>query len=181
MLLALGPTLLDTQVRAVVIGVVDDASQAAIERASAGADGLWLRSATPDGVERARRSSGLPVGATVDDLAALEELVAAGAAGVECPAQDAAELASSSGLVLWCTPRQADGARAAGVTDSKLVVEGRTGATIEGEGPPAWGAVVRAVGTGAGVVRTTDVPAVRRVVTVTDRLRAARARRGAPA
>lgn len=175
MLPALGPTLLDAHVRAVVIGVVEGSSPASVERASTGADGLWLRSATPDDVERVRRAAGLPVGVTADDVAELEDLVAAGATGVECRTDGAADLAASSGLVLWCTPAQAAAALAAGVAEAHLVVEGRSGATVPGEGPAAWGGVVRAVAGGATVVRSTDTRSVRRVVTVTDRLRAARA------
>lgn len=172
------PTVMDPRLRTVVIGLVDEPGHAALERA-AKADALWLRSATSDEVAAVTRTSQLPVGATAGDLGLLEELVAAGAVAVECAAEGAVELAASRGLMLWCDPGQVDQAVAAGVPAARLVVEARNGATVAGEGPAAWGAVVRAVQGGATAVRTTDVRSVRRVVAVTDRLRAARTTAGA--
>lgn len=176
MLLALGPLQLDTAVRTVVVGLVDGSDTSSVEHATVGADAMWLRrSATPNRVAAVRRT-GLPVGVTADDVTELRDLVEAGAVAVECGAHGAVELAAAADLVLWCTAQQAEDARACGVAGSKLVVEGSTGATVEGQGPAAWGAVTRAVLAGAGVVRTGDLGAVRRVATVADRLLAARQR-----
>ena len=180
MLLALGPLLLDTTVRTVVVGVLDGIAPASMARAAAGADVVWLRSSpTPDQVGSAGRETGLPVGVT-DVTGALDDLVAAGAVAIECGSSGAVDVAAHCGLTMWCLPSQVERALAAGVPRERIISEpvgdGATvaGATIGGAGPGTWGEVVRAVQGGARVVRTTDVRAVRRVVTVTDRLLAAR-------
>jgi hypothetical protein len=178
-LLALGPLLLDTTDRTVVVGMLDGIAPGAMAKAAAGADVVWLRSPSPEHVGTAGRETGLPVGVT-DDVGALGDLVAAGAVAVECDAADAVDHALRNGVTLWCGPVQAGQALAAGVARDRIISEpgdgGRAviGATVVGAGPGTWGHVVRMLGAGAGVVRTTDVRAVRRVVTVADRLRAAR-------
>lgn len=183
MLLALGPLQLDTAVRTVVVGVVTGSAPAAVEHAATGADAVWLCDAAPAGqVAQLCRETGLPIGVTVDDLDLdlLDELVAAGAAAIESGSPGAVEAAAVRRLAMWCDPVQADRARQAGIPAERLVCEaapggtGVPGATVAGAGPATWGAVVRAVHDGARVVRTADVRSVRRVVTVTDRLRSAR-------
>lgn len=179
MLLALGPLLLDTTDRTVVVGVLDGIAPGSMATAAAGADVVWLRSPSPEHVGTASRETGLPVGVT-DDVDALDDLVAAGAVVVECNSSGAIGLALRGDVALWCAPPQAQQALGAGVPRDRIISEpgevGRSviGATVHGDGPGAWGEVVRAVRAGAGVVRTTDVRSVRRVVTVADRLRAAR-------
>lgn len=179
MLLALGPLLLDTTDRTVVVGVLDGVAPGPMATASAGADVVWLHSPSPEHVQMASRETGLPVGVS-DDVDALDELVAAGAVAVECSSSGAIGLALRGEVALWCAPGQARQALGAGVPPERIISEpgdgGRSvaGATVAGEGPGTWGEVVRAVHAGAGIVRTTDVRAVRRVVTVADRLRAAR-------
>jgi hypothetical protein len=129
-----------------------------------------------------RDRSGLPVGVTADDPALLRELVAAGAVAVEpTGAVDVADLATTERLALWCGPAEARRAIDAGVRPDRIVVEsddggalGTAGATVAGSGAATWGAIVRSVLGGARVVRTADVRAARRVVTVVDRLLAAR-------
>ena len=174
------PTRVDATPRTVIVGLVEAAALEAVEQAATGADALWLRSATPEQVAAAIRATGLPVGVTSDDVTALEELVDAGAVALESATEGALALAAARGLTAWCRPAQGDGALARGVSVAKVVVEGRTGVTVAGDGPAAWGAVVRAVHGGATVLRTTDVRSVRRVVAVTDRLVSARHRRGLP-
>ena len=179
MLLALGSLLLDTTDRTVVVGVLDGIAPGSMAQAAAGADVVWLRSPSPEHVGTARRETGLPVGVT-DEVAALDDLVAAGAVAVECLSAEALDLARLADVALWCTPSRAGQALSSGVPPERIISEpghGATtvaGATVAGEGPGAWGEVVRAVRAGAGVIRTTDVRSVRRVVTVADRLRAAR-------
>lgn len=179
MLLALGPLLLDTTDRTVVVGVLDGIAPGSMATAAAGADVVWLCSPSPDHVETASSETGLPVGVT-DDVDALDDLVAAGAVVVECSSSGAIGLALRGEVALWCAPDQTRQALGAGVPPERIISEpgdgGRSvaGATVAGEGPGTWGEVVRAVHAGAGVIRTTDVRAVRRVVTVADRLRAAR-------
>lgn len=186
MLPALGPVTIPPAGRTVVIGVPADSGRAAVERAAAGADAVWLRlPTTPDRVATLRQESGLPVGVTTDGIAGLGALVAAGAVALECGADGAFALAAEAHVAVWCAPDQAEAALRAGVPAAHLIVEGAgggvQGATVEGAGPAAWGAVVRAVRDGALVVRTTDARSVRRVLAVTDRLRAARARADAGA
>ena len=179
MLLALGPLLLDTTDRTVVVGVLDGIAPGSMASAAAGADVVWLRAPSPEHVETVGRETGLPVGVT-DDVGALDDLVAAGAVAVECSSSGAIGLALRGEVALWCAPSQARQALGAGVPPERIVSEpgdrGRSvvGATVAGQGPGTWGEVVRALHGGAGVVRTTDVRAVRRVVSVADRLRAAR-------
>ena len=172
--LALGPLQLDTAVRTVVVGLAD----AADSHALAGADAAWLTSPTPSRVATLA-GTGLPVGVTVAEVASLRELVDAGAVAVACPS--AADVARQPSLTLWSSPAQATEAVAAGLPPERLVCEpgdrhiaAVAGTTVEGGGPAAWGQVVRDVLAGARVVRTDDVAAVRRVVTVLDRLVAAR-------
>ena len=174
------PTVVDAPRRTLVIGLVEVPTSEALQQAATGADALWLRSATPDQVAAAVRATGLPVGVTSDDVTALEELVDAGAVAVESAAEDALALAAARGLTVWCSQTQAQGALPRGVSETLIVVEGRTGVTVAGVGPAAWGAVVRAVHGGAAVLRTADVRSVRRVVAVTDRLLDARHRRDQP-
>lgn len=181
MLLALGPLLLDTTVRAVVVGVLDGTGPASI----AGADAVWLRRPTADQVVATSRDTGLPVGVTVDDVAALEDLVAAGAVAVECDSPGAIDAALDRQVTMWCPPAQADRAIGGGVPAERLVRESGdagaatvVGVTIAGHGPRTWGEVAGAVHAGARVVRTTDVRSVRRVVTVMDQLTLARAAAG---
>lgn len=184
MLLALGPLQLDTMARTVVIGLADSLDRGCIEAAATGADAVWLRrGATVAQVSEAvERCGGRPVGITVDDLDRPIDLAAAGAVAVEVRTSDVDvdELASVRGLSLWCTPGLARRALGAGVVAERLMVEGGpwdgpgvVGSTVVGEGPSAWGAVVRAVQDGVGAVRTTEPRAVRRVVAVADRLVAA--------
>ena len=189
MLLALGQLQLDTAARTAVIGLVDSLDRGCIEAVASGADAVWLRcGATVAQVSEAAERSGRPVGITVDDLVRSAELVAAGAVAVEVRAVDVdvAEMAAARELSFWCTPDVAHRALEVGVTPDRLIVEGEAwtgpgvvGRTCGGEGPSAWGAVVRAVHDGVGAVRATDTRAVRRVVTVADRLMAAQPAGGA--
>ena len=183
MLLALGPLQLDTTARTVVVGLVASADPACVEQASVGADALWFQRASTAQVADAGRRSGLPVGVTVEHLDLLAELAGAGAVAVELASADldVAHAARLDDLGLWCTPAQARRALEVGVSPDRVVTEGGgagvPGATVPGDGPATWGAVLRTVEGGARVVRTTDVAAVRRVVTVVDRLAAARRER----
>ena len=187
MLLALGQLQLDTAARTAVIGLVDSLDRGCIEAVASGADAVWLRcGATPAQVSEAAERGRRPVGLTVDALVRSAELAAAGAVAVEARDVDVAEVAAVRELSLWCTPEVARLALEAGVAPDRLIVEGGAwtgpgvvGRTVGGDGPSAWGAVVRAVRDGVGAVRTTDTRAVRRVVTVTDRLVAAQAAGGA--
>lgn len=179
MLLALGPLQLDTTVRTVVVGVLDGVAPGAMAGAAAGADAVWfLSSPSPQQVRAATGETGLPVGVTGD--AELQDLVSAGAVAIECGPADAVDVAAQLGLTIWCGASRVDQALAAGVPRARIVSEpgadGSTvaGATVTGAGPGTWGEVIRAVHGGARVVRTTDVRSVRRVVTVADRLLAAR-------
>lgn len=181
MLLALGPLLLDTAARTVVVGVLDGAGPGA----AVGADAVWLRRPTADQVASVSRDTGLPVGVTVDDVTALDELVAAGAVAIECVSLATVDVALGRQLTMWCSPVQADRAIGAGVPVERIVCEPAeagaptvVGATIAGDGPCAWGEVLRVADAGARVVRTTDVRSVRRVVTVIDRLASARSATG---
>ena len=181
MLLALHPLLLEAAARTIVVGVLDGSARASI----AGADAVWLDSPTAEQVASAVRDTRLPVGVTVDDVSALDGLLAAGATAVECGSPGIVEVARDRGLSLWCPATQADRAIAIGLPAERIVSElgssgGATvvGTTVAGDGPGTWGAVVRAVHGGARVVRTTDVRSVRRVVTVMDRLAVARAATG---
>ena len=180
MLLALGPLLLDTTVRTVVVGLVDEAGPASC----AGADAVWLGSPTPRQVASTGRATGLPVGVTVEDVDGLDDLVAAGAVAVECGVPEAVSAARDLQLTMWCRSGQAERATAAGVAPEHIVrtaadvAAGVVGLTVDGDGPHTWGEVVRATHAGARVVRTTDVRSVRRVVTVMDRLARARAAAG---
>ena len=186
MLLALGPLQLDTTTRTVVIGVADSPDDACIDRATSGADAVWLRgAATMAQVRAAAQRCARPIGVTVDDLGRSAELEAAGAVAVEVRARhadaDLAGLGSHAGLGLWCVPGLVRRALDAGVAPERLIVEGGpwdgpgvAGATVVGDGPSTWGSVVHVLLEGAGAIRTTDARAVRRVVTVTDRLLSAR-------
>lgn len=184
MLLALGPLQLDTAAGTVVVGLADSLAPGCVERAAVGADLVWLqRAGTGAEVAEAAERAELPVGATVEEAAALDDLLAAGLAAVELRsgAADAVDAVPGSGSALWCTPGSARRALDAGIAPDRIIVEGHDGSgpglrgtTIAGDGPAAWGSVVRAVLDGTAVVRTTDVQAVRRVVTVVDRLVAAR-------
>lgn len=184
MLLALGPLQLDTTMRTVVIGVADSPDDACVDMATAGADAVWLRGeATVAQVRAATERCARPIGVTVGDLDRSAELEAAGAVAVEMRFSDAdvAGLASHPGLSLWCVPDVARLALDAGVAPERLIVEGGpwdgpgvVGATVVGDGPATWGLVVHALLEGAGAIRTTDARAVRRVVTVADRLLSAR-------
>lgn len=178
MLLALGTPQLDPTARAVVVALVTGAGADCVTVAAAGADALWLGpTATPSEVAQVTRRVGVPVGVTVADLEGLEPLVASGAVAVESASPQIVDQVAVSSLVLWCDRAIADDAVAAGVPGPRIVCEGGGpgvhGVTVIGQGPAAWGAVVQAVQAGARVVRTTDPKAVRRVVTVTDRLLAA--------
>lgn len=142
---------------------------------------MWLAHPTPEAVADARDRTGLPVGVTVADLEALADLVAAGAVAVEA-ADLPAGITWPEGLVNWCAPAQAHRALDDGVPAERIIVEridaagpGFTGATVPGEGPTAWGAILARVEAGVRVVRTQDPRSVRRVVTVADRLLEARA------
>lgn len=176
MLLAIGSSLLDTTVRTVVVGLLDGAGPTSI----AGADALWLPSPTPERVAATSRDTGLPVGVTLDDLGALGELVAAGAVAIECASLAAIAAARDLQLTMWCSSGQAARAVDAGVAPERIVreqgwgVATAVGVSVVGHGPGTWGEVVRATRAGARVVRTTDVAAVRRVVSVLDRLAAER-------
>lgn len=176
MLLALGPLQLDTASRTIVVGLADRLHDPTL----AGADAAWLAAPTADRVATLA-GAGLPVGVTVADLAMLGELVHAGAVAVACPDDDVVDAAVDLALTLWCSPAQAARATAVGVPPDRVVCEPGNpgtapvaGTTVAGEGPAAWGQVVRHVLAGARVVRTQDVASVRRVVTVLDRLVAAR-------
>ncbi|MCO8129016.1 hypothetical protein NHL50_17560 [Acidimicrobiia bacterium EGI L10123] len=189
MLLALGQLQLDTAARTAVIGLVESLDPGCIEAVACGADAVWLRcGATIAQVSEAAERGGRPVGLTVDGLVRSAELAAAGAVAVEVRAAnvDVAEMVAAPELSFWCTPDVARRALEAGVTPDRLIVEGEAwtgpgvvGRTVGGEGPSAWGAVVRAVHDGVGAVRASDTRAVRRVVTVADRLVAAQAAGGA--
>jgi hypothetical protein len=175
-LLALGPLQLDTASRTVVVGLADRLH----DPTPAGADAAWLAAPTAERVATLA-GAGLPVGVTVVDVAMLPELVHAGAVAVAGPDGAVVDAAVDLALTLWCTPAQAARAATAGVPPDRVVCEpGDPGAapvagtTVEGDGPAAWGQVIRHVLAGARVVRTTDVASVRRVVTVLDRLVAAR-------
>lgn len=184
MLLALGPLVVDTTVRTVVVGVLDGSS-AAQTPSLPGADAAWLTSPTAEAVASMLDATGLPVGVTVHDPSTLDGLVSAGAVAVECGSVAALDEAAHREVALWCSPDQVDRALAAGAPperivcdpgDARITTAGATaGATVAGRGPAAWGEVARAVHGGARVVRTGDVRSVRRVVTVLDRLAAARA------
>lgn len=181
MLLALGPLLLDTTVRTVVVGVLDGTGPASI----AGADAVWLRHPTVDQVVATSRATGLPVGVTVDDVAALDDLVAAGAVAIECDSPGAIDVALDRQVTMWCPGPQADRATEAGVPAERVVREPgaagdatSVGVTVTGHGPRTWGEAVRAGHGGARVVRTADVRSLRRVVTVMDRLTVARTATG---
>lgn len=176
MLLALGPLQLDTASRTVVVGLADRLHDPTL----AGADAAWLAAPTADRVA-ALAGAGLPVGVTVADVAMLPELVHAGAVAVAGPEDDVVDAAADLALTLWCSSAQAAHAATVGVPPDRVVCEPGdpgtapvAGTTVEGEGPAAWGQVVRHVLAGARVVRTQDVASVRRVVTVLDRLAAAR-------
>lgn len=180
MLLALGPLVVDTTVRTVVVGVLDGSS-AAQTPSLPGADAAWLTSPTAEAVASMLDATGLPVGVTVHDPSTLDGLVSAGAVAVECGSVAALDEAAHGEVALWCSPDQVDRALAAGAPPERIVCDPgdaripTAGATVAGRGPAAWGEVARAVHGGARVVRTGDVRSVRRVVTVLDRLAAARA------
>lgn len=184
MLLAPGPLQRDATAPTVVVGLADGPGRLDVARVAPGADVVWLgRPATAAQVQEVAARSGRPVGITLDGPAPLAELRAAGAVAVELGAGDVdlPEVVAVDGLGLWCGPATARRALDAGLAPDRLIVEGgpwtgpgETGATVPGAGPSAWGAALRAVLGGAGVVRTTDVRALRRVVAVTDRLVAAR-------
>lgn len=179
--LALGSLQLHPTVRTVVVGLLE-ASAARVEPLEMAADALWLRGpVTPAHVAEVCERTGLPVGVTVDHADLASELVAAGAVALEAAsaAVDVVDEAGPSAVALWCTPADARRAGEAGVAPDRIIVEGGgpgiAGITVDGAGPAAWGAVLGSVFDGVRVVRTADARAVRRVVTVADRLLAARA------
>lgn len=179
---ALGPLPLDSMVRTVVVGVLGDGPPGEVTRWATRGDAVWLGSnPTPAQVAAVRSGTGLPVGATIEEPAQLGALVDAGIAAVECTAPAAVAAVLAADLFLWCGPEQAAQALAAGVPSERIVCEGdrvgaaQAGVTVAGDGPAAWGQVVRAVHAGAKVVRSSDVGSVRRVVAVLDRIAASRA------